>query len=356
MPAGSDTASRTSSRRCRAGPPFDCNSTSADSTSAQQVRALLRESSRNGLPTAPSVYPAHGSAHLSWTCGSAVIQTNNDAHSKLQAPAIESQRMSYRNVSSTQLRNQLDYGFKDAGRDALWPILQISAFWNAQAQAYLQPGSAGWIMWSLKMENGGIWSLEACYNGVSAATRAARIAAVPRSPPPQAPDASDRRAACGLSAVASTGQASSTPYIACRNTHGAPMLTPELLMFVRGSVGGSVPPLSPLGGSHTALSLCSAPLSGWAWACRWHAYKAIRHPSSRVRCCVCRGIWRTLHCRSRRPPPHHHRSSAASTAGSRAASSCTCLSCATAERAHKAFRAAASAQRAKSRVSPSWEL
>ena len=47
---------------------------------------------------------------------------------------------------------------------------QVSAFWNAQAQAYLQPGSAGWIMWSLKMENGtggfGIWSLEACYTGV----------------------------------------------------------------------------------------------------------------------------------------------------------------------------------------------
>jgi len=46
--------------------------------------------------------------------------------------------------------------------------VQISAFWNAQAQAYLQPGSAGWLMWSLKMENGGIWSLEACYNGVRA--------------------------------------------------------------------------------------------------------------------------------------------------------------------------------------------
>lgn len=43
---------------------------------------------------------------------------------------------------------------------------QVSAYWNAQAQAYLQPGSAGWIMWSLKMENGGIWSLQACYNGV----------------------------------------------------------------------------------------------------------------------------------------------------------------------------------------------
>ena len=43
---------------------------------------------------------------------------------------------------------------------------QISAFWNAQAQAYLQPGSAGWIIWSLKMEKGGIWSLESCYNGV----------------------------------------------------------------------------------------------------------------------------------------------------------------------------------------------
>ena len=43
---------------------------------------------------------------------------------------------------------------------------QVSAFWNAQAQAYLQPGSAGWIIWSLKMENGGIWSLESCYNGV----------------------------------------------------------------------------------------------------------------------------------------------------------------------------------------------
>ena len=43
---------------------------------------------------------------------------------------------------------------------------QISAFYNAQMQAHLQPGSAGWIMWSLKMENGGIWSLQACYNGV----------------------------------------------------------------------------------------------------------------------------------------------------------------------------------------------
>ena len=43
---------------------------------------------------------------------------------------------------------------------------QISAYWSAQAQAYLQAGSAGWFMWSLKMENGGIWSLEACYNGV----------------------------------------------------------------------------------------------------------------------------------------------------------------------------------------------
>ena len=43
---------------------------------------------------------------------------------------------------------------------------QISAYWNAQMQAYLQPGSAGWIMWSLKMEGGGIWSLKTCYNNV----------------------------------------------------------------------------------------------------------------------------------------------------------------------------------------------
>ena len=33
-------------------------------------------------------------------------------------------------------------------------------------QAYLQPGSAGWIMWSLKMEGGGIWSLKTCYDNV----------------------------------------------------------------------------------------------------------------------------------------------------------------------------------------------
>jgi hypothetical protein len=42
-------------------------------------------------------------------------------------------------------------------------VSQVSAFWNAQQQAYLQPGSAGWIIWTLKMEDGGIWSLEDCY-------------------------------------------------------------------------------------------------------------------------------------------------------------------------------------------------
>ena len=42
----------------------------------------------------------------------------------------------------------------------------VRLFWNAKAQAYLQPGSAGWILSSLKMEQGGIWSLEACYSGV----------------------------------------------------------------------------------------------------------------------------------------------------------------------------------------------
>ena len=50
----------------------------------------------------------------------------------------------------------------------LWA--QVSAFWNAQQQAYLQPGSAGWIIWTLKMEGGGIWSLETCYNNVRTTT------------------------------------------------------------------------------------------------------------------------------------------------------------------------------------------
>ena len=46
----------------------------------------------------------------------------------------------------------------------------MSAFYSAQQQAYLQPGSAGWFMWTLKMENGGIWSLESCYTQVSDAS------------------------------------------------------------------------------------------------------------------------------------------------------------------------------------------
>ncbi len=48
---------------------------------------------------------------------------------------------------------------------------QVSAFWNAQMQAYLQPGSAGWIIWSLKMEGGGIWSLKTCYDNVRCSDR-----------------------------------------------------------------------------------------------------------------------------------------------------------------------------------------
>ncbi len=47
---------------------------------------------------------------------------------------------------------------------------QVSAYWNAQQQAYLQPGSAGWFMWTLKMEDGGIWSLESCYTQVTDAS------------------------------------------------------------------------------------------------------------------------------------------------------------------------------------------
>ena len=56
---------------------------------------------------------------------------------------------------------------------------QISAFWNAQMQAYLQPGSAGWIMWSLKMEGGGIWSLETCYKNVRCGEGPCRMCTVP---------------------------------------------------------------------------------------------------------------------------------------------------------------------------------
>ena len=77
-------------------------------------------------------------------------------------------------------------------------------------QAYLQPGSAGWIIWSLKMEGGGIWSLKTCYDDVRFTDQQvlwclnlARHAS---------------HVACGLSCLRGSRRVVSPAMLACRTT------------------------------------------------------------------------------------------------------------------------------------------